>query len=43
VCLLIGFFIRLIPELLVYSSPIGFDPIWDGFRAIAYVDEEFSL
>ncbi len=28
VCLAIGFFVRLIPELLAFSAPIGFDTIY---------------
>ena len=27
-CVSIGFFIRLIPELLAFSTPIGFDTIY---------------
>src|SRR4030067_1739739 len=27
-CLSIGFFIRLVPELLAFSTPIGFDTIY---------------
>ncbi len=30
-CLSIGFFIRLIPEILAFSTPIGFDTIYYGY------------